>query len=249
MNLGRKDLAAMAVSTALVAAATMVFSVFIPSTRGFFNVGEIMVYTTALLMGPWVGGFAGGVGSMVADLSLGYFAFAPGTLVIKGLEGFIVGYLARLGSTGVSKTQWRALTGVGGVIVAAVVWWIGTSYYSGEMELTIGLPVTGYSSTTINVPSIFWISLAVLAFLLILVGGLAVDPRVGWTALAVLIGGLEMVTGYFLYEYFVLGIGIAALAEIPFNMAQVTVGLIVAIPLSRGVAKVIGSRARVMGVR
>jgi len=229
----------MTIFTALVAAATMVFSVYLATTRGYFNVGEIMVYTSALLMGPWVGGFAGGVGSMIADLALGYPYYAPGTLVIKGVEGVIVGYLARLGSAKVSKTSWRVLTGTAGVIIAVVVWWVGTSYYSGEMEVTIGLPLTGYSSITVYVPALFWMVLSVLAFVLILAAGLTVDPRVGWPTLAVLIGGVEMVSGYFLYQYFALGMGIAALTEVPFNIGQLTVGLIVAIPLSRSVMKII----------
>ena len=46
----------------MVAAATMTMSVFIAASGGFFNIGEIMIYITALLMGPLIGGFAGGVG-------------------------------------------------------------------------------------------------------------------------------------------------------------------------------------------
>ena len=39
------------------------------------------------------GGFAGGVGSALADIFLGYGSFAPATFIVKGIEGFIVGYL------------------------------------------------------------------------------------------------------------------------------------------------------------
>ena len=46
-----------------------------------------------------------------------------------------------------------------------------------------------------------------------------------------MIGGLEMVAGYFLYEQFVLGYAFAAaLAEVPLNISQMLVGLIVASP-------------------
>ncbi|HME18238.1 MAG TPA: ECF transporter S component, partial [Nitrososphaerales archaeon] len=90
-----QTVASAAVFTAFVAAATAVFSVFIPATNGYFNVGEIMVYTSALLMGPYVGAFAGGVGSAISDISLGFPYYAPGTLVIKAAEGFIVGYLSK----------------------------------------------------------------------------------------------------------------------------------------------------------
>jgi len=54
--------------------------------------------------------------------------------------------------------------------------------------------------------------------------------------ISVVIGGLEMVMGYFLYEQLVLGT--AAIAEVPFNLVQMTVGLIVAIPVMHAVLRV-----------
>jgi len=69
--------------------------------------------------------------------------------------------------------------------------------------------------------------------------GLSVDPKVGWLVLAVMAGGAEMVAGYFLYEYFVLGIGFASLAEVPFNVGQVMVGLLVALPVARSVRRLV----------
>ena len=41
-----------------------------------------------------IGGIAGGVGSALADILLGYAIYAPATLIIKGLEGFIIGVIA-----------------------------------------------------------------------------------------------------------------------------------------------------------
>jgi uncharacterized membrane protein len=52
---------------------------------------------------------------------------------------------------------------------------------------------------------------------------------------SVIVGGLEMVTGYFLYEQLVLGT--AAIAEVPFNLVQMTVGLIVAIPVVHAIMR------------
>ncbi len=50
-----------------------------------------------------------------------------------------------------------------------------------------------------------------------------------------------MVGGYYLYETLVLG-QIGASAEIPFNIAQAVVGLIVSIPLVRSIRRVIQNR-------
>jgi uncharacterized membrane protein len=82
------------------------------------------------------------------------------------------------------------------------------------------------------------------AFVLILVVGLRADEKLGWTALAVLVGGAEMVLGYFLYESFVLQLGVvSASGEVPFNITQAVVGLLVSVPLVRSIKRVAG-RAR-----
>ena len=69
----------------------MLLQIPIPPTRGYLNFGEILVFTSALLFGRFVGGVAGGIGSAVADVITGYSFFAPYTLIIKGLEGFLAG--------------------------------------------------------------------------------------------------------------------------------------------------------------
>jgi uncharacterized membrane protein len=58
--------------------------------------------------------------------------------------------------------------------------------------------------------------------------------------ISIVVGGLEMVAGYFLYEQFVIGYPFAvALAEVPFNIVQMLIGLIVAVPVMHAVFRVI----------
>lgn len=83
-----------AIFSALVCILTMIISVPIPATQGFINIGDSGVMISGLLFGPIIGGFSGGIGSALADIFLGYTIYAPGTLVIKGLEGFVVGLIA-----------------------------------------------------------------------------------------------------------------------------------------------------------
>ena len=78
---------------ALVAVATMVINVPMVATQGFINVGDTVIFLSALLMGPRVGALAGGLGSALADLLLGYTHWAPWTLLIKALEGYIAAVL------------------------------------------------------------------------------------------------------------------------------------------------------------
>jgi uncharacterized membrane protein len=66
----------------------------IPATGGYINIGDLAVMFTALLFGPIVGGFAGGLGPMLADIFTPWIIYAPATLIIKGIEGFLIGFIA-----------------------------------------------------------------------------------------------------------------------------------------------------------
>lgn len=154
-----------AIFAALTAVATILFVIPIPATSGYFNLGETIIYIAALLFGPFVGAIAG-AGASLSDIYLGYGVFAPGTLVIKGIEGAIVGILF------------------------------------------IKLQKYIKSSTVCAI-------------------------------IAVVAGGLEMVLGYFLYEQIVLGYPFyTALAEVPGNIIQMVVGLIVAVPVMHAVRRI-----------
>jgi uncharacterized membrane protein len=160
------QIAAGAIFAALVFVATYSFPINIPATSGYFNLGETIIYTGALLFGPLTGALSGGIGAAFADIWLGYGMFAPGTLTIKTVEGALVGFINQ-------KLQKRL------------------------------------SNRTVT------------------------------AAIAIFIGGSEMIAGYFLYEVFVLGYPFAAaLAEVPFNIVQMIVGLVIAIPLMHAVLRV-----------
>ncbi len=78
---------------ALVAVTTMVVNVPLPGVKGYVNIGDSFVLLAGLVFGPVVGAIAGALGSSLADVLLGYVHWAPWTLVIKGLEGFLAGWL------------------------------------------------------------------------------------------------------------------------------------------------------------
>ena len=57
--------------------------------------------------------------------------------------------------------------------------------------------------------------------------------------ISIVIGGLEMVLGYFIYEQLVLGYPLAAaLVEMPFNIVQMLIGLIIAVPVMHAIIRV-----------
>jgi len=219
-------LAVAAVFAALVCVATIIFSVYVPATKGFFNVGESMVFLSALLFGSFVGAFAGGVGSMLADLILGYPVYAPATLVIKACEGAVVGALKKRNPKFSSKIYWKLFTLIFGVLAGFLLGWTGSIYYSGEIELTLGL-----GAFTFCVPALFWIFLGVAVAVSIAAVGFIADPELGWTVFSIMTGGFIMVLGYFLYEQFFMGV--AAVAEIPVNIGQMIIGATIALPIAK----------------
>jgi uncharacterized membrane protein len=224
------NLVVTAVFTALVCVVTMIFSIYVPGTKGFFNIGESMVFLSALLFGSFVGAFAGGVGSMLADLLLGYPHYAPATLIIKACEGAVVGTLKKRNPKFSSRLHWKFFTLVLGFVAGFLLGWIGTAYYSGEVELTLG---TG--SFMLYVPTEFWLFLGAITALSIAALGFLADPEFGWTVFSVITGGFIMVLGYFLYQLFLIGplfnIEVVAIVEIPVNIGQMIIGAIVALPI------------------
>jgi uncharacterized membrane protein len=121
----------LAILTALTTVATLILVVPIPATGGIFNVGDIMVMISGLLLGP-IGGFiAGGAGSMFADL-VAAPGFAPITLVVKGLEGMAVGYFSKRTINLSSVSKWDAV----GVVVGSIMMLLG--YFIAETALAGG---------------------------------------------------------------------------------------------------------------
>lgn len=84
-----------AMLAALVCVATLVIAIPTPG-GGYVNPGDCFVLLCGWLLGPWYGAAAAGIGSMLTDIFAGYAAWAPGTLLIKALMGFLAAVLYRL---------------------------------------------------------------------------------------------------------------------------------------------------------
>lgn len=59
--------------------------------EGYLNLGDVGVLLSGLLFGPIGGMISGAIGSSMADLLSGYALYAPFTLIIKGIEGYMIG--------------------------------------------------------------------------------------------------------------------------------------------------------------
>ena len=107
-----------AIFTALNFVATYWIQIPIPATGGYINIGDTAVMFTALIFGPIIGGVAGGAGPMLADVFSPYIIYAPATLIIKGLEGFLIGLISNPRRR-VGRVSYRDILAVitGGILI------------------------------------------------------------------------------------------------------------------------------------
>ncbi len=230
--------------TAITFLATVLLVVETPATGGYFNLGEAAIYSIAFVAStPIVAAVASGLGPALADIVLGYGYFAPATLVIKFAEGYIVSYLARsLRRGGVKPWMRAASVGLAAALALVVALGLGgleggagvTVYWTPTSLLGVEVPVP---SVSFQLPSFVWILLA-----LALLGLGAIPALVAGEkpyVFATSMGGLVMVTGYFLYEFFIsnpLILGrdpVGAFFEVPVNVGQVTAGIALSYPVVR----------------
>lgn len=103
---------------ALMAALVYIFTrvVQIPTpTKGYVHLGDGAIVFTALAFGPLVGGIAGGLGTALADLFSGYGAWAPFSLIIHGLQGYLLGRLMQR-----NRLSWKRMIGLTLISIAVV---------------------------------------------------------------------------------------------------------------------------------
>lgn len=85
------------VITAIFIALTYVFTAFvnvrlpIAANGGLIHLGNVPLFIGAIIFGRRTGAICGGIGMGLFDLLSGWTAWAPFTLVIVGLMGYVVG--------------------------------------------------------------------------------------------------------------------------------------------------------------
>lgn len=89
-----KSMVMAAVMAALTYVATTVIKIPAP-TGGYVHIGDGLVLLCGWILGPWWGGAAAGIGSMLTDLLNGYAHYAPGTLVIKALDAMAAALIVK----------------------------------------------------------------------------------------------------------------------------------------------------------
>jgi uncharacterized membrane protein len=172
LDIGVRQIAIAGILTAMTVVMTVFTKIPISATQGYFNLGDTVVLTAGVLLGSFTGAFAGAVGSAAADIFSGGYIFAPITLIVKGVEGYVAGRVS--GGGLVNDDAAKGFLARGGIY---------RRIPSGKPGRRLLMP-------------------------------------------ALIAGACAMVIGYFLAEATVLALfdrafGLAAaIAELPFNMAQ-----------------------------
>ncbi len=114
---------------------------------GFWNMGDAAVIISAAFLGP-IGGFvAGGFGSALADLALGYSIFAPFTLIIKGLEGVLVALIyKRLIANAVNDTRYNGFLPIVVASCFGALLMVGGYFVTELLILPVFAPQYGFAA-------------------------------------------------------------------------------------------------------
>lgn len=125
------------VLTALLAALTVAGSALrvtlpidIAGTTSF-HLGNIMCALSGLMLGPWLGGLASGLGSAIYDcLNPLYIAESWITFLTKGAYGVVVGLIACSGSKNWGTVK-AIIATASGAVTYAILYFAKTYFYSG----------------------------------------------------------------------------------------------------------------------
>ncbi|MFP4015978.1 MAG: ECF transporter S component [Halanaerobiales bacterium] len=149
-NLSVRSLSYLALFIAAVALATFIK---VPGLNtSYYNLGEVFIFTIAIVFGRKAGAISGAIGAALMDLLL-FPVWAPFTLIIKGLEGWVVGKIAEGGSL----TSKIIAVVIGGHIMivgyALTTWYlydwpsvlpeIGGNYGQAAVGALIAIPLAG----------------------------------------------------------------------------------------------------------
>lgn len=121
-----REIALNGVLIALVFVATYFIQIRLPfaANGGLIHMGNIALFTIAVLLGAKRGAMAGAFGMALFDIASAWTAWAPGTFVVRGVMGFIIGYIFEVGL----PQKVNRIVLFSAAIVISTVWMIAGYY-------------------------------------------------------------------------------------------------------------------------
>lgn len=124
-----KDTVKIAVSgmfIALVIVATFINIPFIGAVGGLVHLGTLMMLIIAMRFGRYYGALAGGIGMGLFDILSGWALWAPGTLVVRLIMGFMVGWISLDSRKGQGKSIVKNILAL---VVGLIIMIVGYYFY------------------------------------------------------------------------------------------------------------------------
>lgn len=123
----------MAALTTVGSGIRIVIPISIAGTTAF-HLGNIFCALSGILLGPWVGGLAAGLGSAIYDMfNPAYIDEAWITFITKAAYGIAAGTVSHLGSKDCSYAKATAAT-VAGAVVYALLYLSKSFFYGGMLK-------------------------------------------------------------------------------------------------------------------
>lgn len=227
--------------TAIIFVATVVIQIPVSATNGYIHFGDAFIFIAGIVLGPFYGAFAAGVGSALSDVYAGYYAWALPTLLIKSIMGYIVGYMFAKNDTRIFKIIGGILSAGWLVFCSIIFLSLGNITESSATFQTIAddltyddvvVPLSEVSTYIQNMSHMTISSIVVLPLLGVLLYFIAqkiskhqLDKK---TIISFLLAGIVMVFGYYLTYGILYGNFILPMLSVPMNIIQFIIGILIA---------------------
>ena len=131
-SLDPRSVSITAVMTAVIFVLTRMVQIPTP-VGGYVHLGDAAIFFASFAFGPWVGAVAGGLGTALADITSGYAQWAFFSFLVHGLQGWVVGVIAKGAYRSGQMLGWtRMLVGIGlGSVIVVLGYFIAGSFLMG----------------------------------------------------------------------------------------------------------------------
>lgn len=241
-NVRLKKIVLTGLMTALVFLSTSIIK--IPTVNGYIHLGDGFIFLSTLLLGPFYGAFASGVGSMLSDLLSPYVQWALPTLIIKSSMSLIMGLVIRyrtkrevLISAALTVTVWvtffivikNALTEALGFSIDSLALVLEDS-----PENIVKTAAATQWNLTAAIIAVIIIIFAIILYLVKKQNSKSIGAGV---ILGMLSSGACMVIGYYSAEFILYGNPISPVFSVPMNLIQLITGIVITITIAPALLK------------
>lgn len=228
--------------TALVYLFTSIIK--IPTVNGYIHLGDGFIFLSVLILGPFYGAFASGVGSMLSDILSQYAQWAIPTLIIKSLMALVMGLIARhrtkkdvLISASTTVAVWLVFfIVIKNALARALVQSVDSlaSALEDTPENVVNTASGVQMNLTVAIAAVVIVMISIILYMTIKQNAKAVGAGV---AVGMLSSGAVMVIGYYIADFILYGNPISPVFSVPMNLVQFLLGIVITIATAPALLK------------